>query len=160
MANSGISIYLNDHLAGSVLWLDMMDSLIKAQSGTAMEQVLNRLRQEVIEDRQTLESVMASLKITESRTRKAMAWFGEKISELKLQVDDSEDLHLLQSLELLILGIEGRSLLWRALAVVASEIPVLQGVHYDVLLQRAEMQHRQLESLHADIAKGALWKAN
>jgi hypothetical protein len=57
----------------------------------------------VAADRDELEDLMKRLNIDQSRTRKASAWLGEKMTELKLRFGDPKDgtLRLFESLEAL-----------------------------------------------------------
>ena len=66
-----------------------------------------------------------SAAVAESRTRKATAWLTEKVTELKLRLDDPAGgaLRLLEALEAVSLGIEGKRALWRALAAAAEDAP-------------------------------------
>jgi hypothetical protein len=61
---------------------------------------------------------MGRLRISPTPHRKAMAWMGEKLAEIKLRLDDPGcgPLHLLEALEAIAIGIEGKRALWRALA--------------------------------------------
>ncbi|HSF43371.1 MAG TPA: hypothetical protein VLT87_26460, partial [Thermoanaerobaculia bacterium] len=65
-------------------------------------------------------------------------------------------LHLLEALDALSLGIEGKKILWRALAAAAEDAPALQGVDYEGLTRRAEEQRRRVEALRLDAARRAL----
>ena len=110
MAQKYLATYLNDHLAGSVTLLEILDHLSSAYAGTEIQQFAVELRAEVTADRQELERVMATLQIAHSSARKASAWIASKMSELKLHVDDMRDkgLRLLETMELVSVGIEGK----------------------------------------------------
>lgn len=101
---------------------------------------------------------MGRLRIAESRTRKATAWLAEKVTEIKLRLDDPGDgpLRLLEALEALSLGIEGKGAMWRALAAAAKEEPVLQVADYEGLARRAEEQRRRVEAVRLEAARRAL----
>lgn len=159
MADKDLEIYLNDHLAGSVTALEILNFLETTQAGTAVEHVLVELEAEIMADRKILETLMDRLQIPASRTRRATAWFAEKLTELKLKVEDpSGALHLLEALEALSIGITGKAMLWRALTTVAEDVPSLQGIDYDRLIQRAEAQSMQVEKVHLQAARTALGK--
>lgn len=158
MANDHIATYLNDHLAGSVAALELLQDLEAEHADTPSGRIFADLRADVATDRQELEAVMVRLQVTESRTRKATAWLAEKVLELKLGLDDPADgaLRLLEKLETLALGIEGKRALWRALATVAEEVPGLEGIDYERLLQRADDQRNRVEKMRLDAAQAAL----
>jgi hypothetical protein len=110
-------------------------------------------------DRKELESLMSALEISESRTRKASAWIAEKFTELKLRFDDPAadgDLRLLESIEAVALGIDGKRALWRSLAAAAAGAPKLQMLDYERLEHRAEEQRSRIEAVRLDAARKAL----
>jgi len=104
---------------------------------------------------------MAWLQIAESRPRQATAWLAEKTTQLKLLLDDPSggSLRLLEGLEAVAIGIAGKQALWRSLASVAADVPELQGVDYERLLQRSQDQRQRVEVLRLEAAKAALGSA-
>jgi hypothetical protein len=92
-----------------------------------------------------------------SAPRKATGWLVEKLSELKLRLDDAGDgaLRRLEALETLSLGIAGKEALWHALATAAEEAPELNGLDYARLGRRAETQRAVVERLRLRAAKEA-----
>ena len=85
------------------------------------------------------------------------AWLVGKVTELKLRLDDSArgPLRLLESLEVLGLGIHGKLALWRALDAAADSSPELEGFDYERLAQRAEEQRWRIEVVRLEAAKAA-----
>ena len=158
MADDHIATYLNDHLAGSVVAIELMENLEAAYEGKAIAGFIAQLRSEVEADRKELEDLMSRLKVSESRTRKASAWLTEKFTELKLRLDDQArgDLRLFESLEALSLGIEGKRSLWLALSAAAEVSPALRIADYQSLRQRAEEQRARVEEKRLEVAKAAL----
>jgi hypothetical protein len=158
MSDDHIAIYLNDHLAGSVAALELLEQLLEDYSNTPLERFFEELRTDITADRQELESLMERLNVTESRTRKASAWLAGKFAELKLRLDDPAggELRLFESLEALSLGIEGKRSLWLALAVAAEDAPSLQLLDYEHLVRRAEEQRARVETKRLEAARSAL----
>jgi len=158
MANEHLKTYLNDHLAGSVAAVELLERLRDEHDGTPLHRFLAELRTEVLADRQELKTLMSSLQIDESKARKASAWLTEKLTEIKLQVDDPAHgaLRLLQALEVLTLGIEGKKLLWRALAAAAEQTESLRILNYERLQERAQEQQRNVEAVRLEAAKESL----
>ena len=158
MAREHIATYLNDHLAGAVGALELLEHLETAHAGTEVGRLAAELRADVEADRQGLESLMERLDITRSRTRRAAAWLGEKVAELKLRLDDPAggSLRLFESLEALSLGIEGKKSLWRALSAAAEEAPDLRAADYEGLIRRAEEQRSRVETARLEAARRAL----
>jgi hypothetical protein len=158
MANEHLATYLNDHLAGSVVALELLEHLVSSYAGTRLESFFKNLTAEITADREKLEGLMSQLEITESRPRKASAWLTEKVTALKLLLDDPADgdLRLFESLEALSLGIEGKRGLWLALAAVAERSPQMRVLDYPKLIRRAEEQRSKVEEKRIETAKRAL----
>jgi hypothetical protein len=161
MANKQIATYLNDHLAGSIAALELLEYLEAAHAGTPLERFFAELQKEVDADRQELEALMSRLQVDQSRIRQATAWVGEKLTQLKLRVDDSAGgaLRLLEALEVLSLGIAGKEAMWQAMRVVAEKAPQLQRADYEGLVKRAEEQRHRVEVERLEVAKKALLPA-
>src|ERR1044072_1238961 len=158
MANEHLATYLNDHLAGSVVALELLHHLEDTEHDNDLLNFFKELRADIAADRDVLEDLMKRLDISESRTRKASAWLAEKMTELKLRVDDPHGgpLRLFESLEALSLGIEGKRSLWLTLKTVAEQSASLRTMDYDNLTQRAREQRDRVERLRIDAAKKAL----
>src|SRR4030095_4662790 len=158
MANDHLATYLNDHLAGSVVAVELMEDLEAAYAETPIAPFIAGLRAEVEADVEELKGIMSNLEISESRTRKASAWLTEKLTELKLRLDDPKhgDLRLFESLEALSLGIEGKKSLWLALSATAEISPALRIADYERLQQRAADQRQRVETRRIEAAQSAL----
>jgi len=158
MANKHIATYLNDHLAGSVVAIELMENLESVYTGTWVPDFIRELRADIEADREELRALMERLEVTESSTRKASAWLTEKVTQLKLRLDDPTqgDLRLFESLEALSLGIEGKRSLWLALSTAAQVSPFLRITDYERLKQRAEEQRTRVETKRLEVAKEAL----
>jgi hypothetical protein len=161
MANSYLAAYLNDHFAGSVMAVDLLAQLENSHAGTQMARVFSELRGDIESDRRELKTLMDRLHIIESRPRKATAWLTAMLAEIKLQIEDegSGSLRLLESVEAVALGIDGKLALWRSLSAAAEINAELRGVDYERLLQRAEEQRQRAEKIRLSAAKAALAQA-
>jgi hypothetical protein len=160
--STALATYLNDHLAGSVVALQMLQHLKAAHAGTPLEPFLTQIHDEIVADRQQLEGLMQRLDIKQSIPRKVMAWLTEKMTELKLRVDDpgTGSLKLFEALEAVSLGIEGKRSLWRALQAASERTPQLRGVDYRHLEARALDQRERMETVRLEAAKAALAPSN
>ena len=156
MVNDNLATYLNDHLAGSVVAIELLERLEAA--GTYMAPTLVQVRADIEADRAELRELMRRLQIAESRPRKVTGWIAEKFSQIKLRLDDpaAGPLRLLESLELVALGIDGKLALWRALSAAAEVDPALRIVDYERLARRAQDQRQRVEILRLEAAKAAL----
>ena len=149
-----LATYLNDHLAGSIGALEMLDNLIETHEGTALNSFLVSTRDEIREDQGDLKRLMRDLGIEESTVRQAGAWLAEKFSRPKLQLGDkaAPNLALLQSLESLCLGIAGKRSLWRSLTVASADSTRIRNVDLARLEQRATDQFERVEKEKLRIA--------
>lgn len=158
MSEQYVTTYLNDHLAGSVLALELLDQLQKQHAGTPLESLVAPLRVDIEADQSELKALIGRLGVGTSVLRKATAWLAEKVAELKLKADDPTDgpLRLLESLETVSLGIEGKRGLWIVLETTAASNPALRGIDYGRLGRRAEEQRSRVEAARLDAARAAL----
>ena len=146
--------YLNDHLAGSVAAIELLDKLIEQHSEDRFAKTFRDWRTEIQADQETLRKLIQKLGAEESAMRKAGAWVAEKFSRIKVgDVDDSAG--LLQALEALALGISGKRLLWRSLGAIAPNFAALQGMDFGALEKRAQDQFERVETLRLEMAREA-----
>ena len=150
-----LSDYLNDHLAGSVAALELLDRLVETYTGKPLERFFRELRDDIRADQGQLEELIAKLGVKESTVRKAGAWIAEKISrpKLDLEADSKSDVGLFLALEALVLGITGKRSLWRALACASRAVPELARLDYSGLEKRAIDQCERVEARRLEIAR-------
>jgi hypothetical protein len=155
MSKQDLTIYLNDHLAGSVGALELVDHLIETYRGKPLEQFFKDLRDEIDADQGTLEKLIETLGAKESAMRKAGAWVAEKLSRAKIRLSDSQEgqMGLLHALEGLVLGITGKRGLWDALAAAAETMPELRELDYARLENRAIEQRDRIEAKRLEVAR-------
>jgi hypothetical protein len=132
--------YLNDHLAGSVGALELIDHCAQLYKGKRLGAFFAQLEAEIGSDQDTLRTLMRRLGVEESKVRQAGAWAGEKVCQALLTIAGSEPdgLGLLLALEGLIMGVAAKRLLWRALA--EADLPKGGQFDFDELQRRAEDQ--------------------
>ena len=138
--------YLNDHLAGSVGALELLEHWAHLHQGKPLGAFFSEIEAEVRADQNTLRNVMNSLGIKESNVRKAGAWAAEKVGRARLMIAGGEQgsLGLVLTLEGLIMGIVGKKLLWRSLA--AANLAELNGYDFRELERRAEQQIDRIDA--------------
>ena len=144
-----LGIYLNDHLAGSVIGLELSHRLKAENEGNSVGEYLGVFLPELREDRATLEGVMMALGVKRDRVKAGVAWVGEKLGRLKLngRLLSYSPLSRFVELEALSLGTEGRLSLWRTLRRLARKDERLARFDFAMLITRAEHQRRTLERL-------------
>ena len=140
-----LASYFNDHLAGSVGAIELLDHWAQLHKGEPLGVFFSKIRAEIGADQNTLRDMMDSLGIEESNVRKASAWAAEKAGRARLMIAGNEpgSLGLVLTLEGLLLGITGKKLLWRALDAV--KLAQLNGYNFQELLGRADEQIKRIE---------------
>ncbi len=157
MSRDALQTYLNDHLAGSVMAIELGERTIRENEGGPVAARLSPLVEQIREDQTVLKGVMERLGTGESSLKKAGAWLAEKAGRVKLGgTDEPRDLSRLEVLEMLTTGVHGKRALWRALRVVAVRYEELRGLDLDLLERRAVEQHDELEAMRLEAAKAAL----
>jgi hypothetical protein len=158
MSHAHLTVYLRDHRAGAVAAVTLLEQLEQAHAGTPLAQFARDLRTEIVADVRELEALMARIDIGPSVVRNAAGWLTEKAAELKGRLDDPGDgaLRLLETLEALALGIDGKRALWGALAAAADQTPALSSLDYAYLRQRADTQRGAVEQQRVAAAQAAL----
>jgi len=109
-----LAIYLNDHLAGAMLGVELARRLRSSNKGDPeMGAALGEICVEIEADRATLERVMGRLEIPRGRLKPAAAWVAEKLGRLKLngRLRGYSPLSRVLELESLHLGIAGKTAL-------------------------------------------------
>lgn len=152
-----LAIYLNDHLAGATLGVELARRLRSSNRGDAeMGEPLARICREIEEDRDTLLHLMDRLGIGRDRVKPLLARLGERLGRLKLNGRLTGYSPLSRTLELEVLSglIGGKIQLWNALEQSFGES--LDGFDFHVLADRADSQGRRVEDLHLAAARRAL----
>lgn len=162
MSSSGgsdrfLAIYLNDHLAGSTVGVELARRLRASnQSDAEFGAPLARLCSEIEEDRATLVRLMDRLGVSRDRVKPLLARLGERLGRLKLNGQLTGYSPLSRVLELEVLsGLIGAKLqLWNALEQAFGESP--EGFDFHALAARADNQGQHLEDLHLAATQRAL----
>lgn len=155
--SENLGTYLNDHVAGSVLALELLDHLIDLPEAPD-RRLLTQLRTEIQEDQEVLRQLLRSVETEESTARKAAAWLTEKLGRVKLRLDESGsgELRMLEGLETLALGIQGKLALWRSLATLGDAVPPLKALDLARLQARALEQFERVDRLRLHAARRGL----
>jgi hypothetical protein len=152
-----LSVYLNDHLAGSVAALELLEHVGKNYPDTGLEEFCAEMHAEISADQDVLRDLLHTFDEKESAVRKAGAWLAEKLGRVKLGLSENEvtGTGLLEALEGLTLGVTGKQLLWRALAAASESLPQLRGPDYAMLEQRAIEQRDRVDAKRLAAAREA-----
>jgi hypothetical protein len=140
-----LGTYLNDHLAGATVGVELSRRAASNNQGSDLGAFLERLAGEIEEDRETLHQVMVALDVGKDRLKVAAGWVGEKAGRLKPnnRLFSYSPLSRLVELEGLALGVEGKRSMWQVLAEL--DEPGLAKFDFERLLARARTQRDQLQ---------------
>jgi hypothetical protein len=154
-----LGTYLNDHLAGATVGVELARRARRQNEGTPLGRFLEGLTAEIEEDRETLKAVMNGLDIGTDRAKVAAGWVGEKFGRLKPnnRLFGYSPLSRLIELEALALGVEGKRSLWQVLRNLGDER--LAGFDFDALLERARAQRDALQRRRLSAAADAFERA-
>jgi hypothetical protein len=152
-----LGIYLNDHLAGATVGMELSRRARGSNKGTAYGDVLERIAKEIEEDREVLLDLMSRLEVKRDHAKVAVGWLGEKFGRLKPngRLLSYSPLSRLVELEALSLGIAGKVSLWEALKEVAAEDSRLDAAELGRLADRAERQRKEVWQLRQRAAREA-----
>jgi hypothetical protein len=149
-----LDIYLNDHLAGSTVGLELGRRAAGAARGSPEGDALDRLVEEIAEDRRALLEVMAALGVPVRHYKIYAAWVAEKVGRVKPNghVRARSPLSGLLELEVMRLGVEGKGAGWRTLRTIAEHDDRIEISRLDGLIARAARQADILENLRIETA--------
>lgn len=155
MADALLSTYLNDHLATSLAAVELARRAAGNNRGSAVGQRLEELVAALEEDRAMLRLAMDRLGVGEDRAKLALGWAAEKLGRVKLngRLISYSPLSRVEELELLALGVEGKLLLWQALA--RTNLGERAQLPLDQLITRARSQLRLLRRLRLEAVRSA-----
>jgi hypothetical protein len=157
VSRSGLGTYLNDHLAGSIGAIELVERAIRENEGDPFAARLSGVLGEIREDQAVLQDLIERLGTGQSALKKAGAWLAEKAGRVKLGgTDEPGELSRMEVLEMLAMGIHGKRALWRALRAVADVHPELRPLDLDRLERRATAQHDEVEAMRLEAARAAL----
>lgn len=147
-----LGIYLNDHLTGASVGVELARRSAKGQLAAHRRAELSLLAEEVEEDRGSLVRLMTSLGVPVQKHRVAAGWAVEKLGRLKpngtwVHRSPLSDVIELESLRL---GVEGKLCLWRLLRQLANTDTQISVVDLDDLEQRASAQIEMLEAMRRE----------
>ena len=157
MEKKYLSIYLNDHLAGSVVGGSLAKRIASENEGNQYGSDVSAIAREIEEDKSQLHEIMERLGIRKKRVRISIAWMTEKAMRLKPngKLVGYSPLSRVMELEGLTMGITGKLELWRSMNAVQNG-SALSDVDFEKLIARAENQRDRVEELRIKAAREAL----
>jgi hypothetical protein len=149
---SPLGIYLNDHLTGATAGTELARRMAAQPSAPGAE--LQRMAEEITEDRSSLIDMMSSLGVPAHSYKTYLGWIAEKAGRLKPngRLVSRSPLSSLEELEMLALAVTGKAAGWRTLRVLADTDDRLNPARLDALIARAREQADLLEELRRQAA--------
>ncbi len=156
-AEPHLAIYMNDQLALGVLWREIARRSARANHGTQTGAALEDVASAIAEDVATFEQLMKRLGIPKTPAKPVLAMAGERIGRLKLNghLKGYSSLSRFEELDFLLMGIDGKVVLWTNLRDHAGLGTRLADVSFDALIARAREQRSRLEPHHAAAGREA-----
>jgi hypothetical protein len=141
-----LSIYLNDHLMGATLGVNLFRRSARSQAKRPWGPMLAQLAEEVDQDRETLIAIMTSLGIPRRQYKILAGGLGERLARAKLNggLIHRSPLSDLIELEGMYLGVIGKASGWQALLQVTATLPGLDHEQIQNLVDRASSQAARL----------------
>ena len=162
MPHRPLATYLNDHLAGSLVAIRLLES-IEAVYGAhddtlAIALEVSQVRREIEAERDLLEQLIARVGSGESTMRKTAGWFAERFAKAKMAADDGGDgtFRVFEMTEVVVLGILGKGGLWRTLRANLDRVPEARDLDLDGLAAQAYSQFERMETVRLAAARLAL----
>lgn len=152
-----LAIYLNDHLAGATIGVELARRLGSSNGDDPeLGKPLATICAEIEADRATLRQLMEQLGIHRGFVKPAAAWTAEKLGRFKLngRLRGYSPLSRLVELELLYIGVTGKMQMWKALEHTLGE--KVRELDFGALAERAAQQRNRVEKLHLIAAARAL----
>ncbi|MFD0893744.1 hypothetical protein KBB96_10000 [Luteolibacter ambystomatis] len=156
--NAALNRYLNDHLAGSAGAVDLIQTLADRAKEPEEKRFFIDLKAEVEKDRVMLKKLLETVGSGGSGMLQAAGNLTAKASRLKLAWEglDPGKLGAFEALEILVLGIQGKRVLWRMLGEIAGEIPEWAGIDFAALEADAVRQRDAVEGKRLTAGRAAL----
>lgn len=151
-----LAIYLNDHLAGSTVGLELVKRAAKSNEDTPYGATLAALAAEIEEDREALLKLIDDLGFSKDRLKVTGGWVAEKLGRLKLNgsILGYSPLSRLIEIEGLYLGVTGKLSLWENLIATRGER--IGSVDVAEMRERAISQRDRLGDMRREAAAEAL----
>jgi hypothetical protein len=152
-----LGIYLRDQLALGVLWRELARRSARNNRGSELGEALDRVATRIAEDVETFEAIMSRLGVRPNPIKNAVAAASERMGRLKLngRLTGYSPLSKFVELEALVMGIEGKKILWTSLGDIAGRAQRLPDIDFSALIERADQQRAELEPYRVQVGREA-----
>lgn len=154
MGDEFLRIYMNDQLALGYGWRELARRAQRNNEGTDLGRVLTGVANEIAEDVASFEAMIRRLGFPRSPVKPTLAIAAERTSRLKLngRLRGYSPLSRFLELDVLLMGLEGKKLLWSTLRDFAGLARRLPDTDFEHLIRRAESQGAQVEPFRREAA--------
>jgi hypothetical protein len=158
IATNAVEGYVSDHLAGAAAAIQLAERCRARNPASELGYELQGLLAEIEEDLRVLERVLRAAGGSPKPIKRASALGVELLANLRMSLPvvgtGSAKVARLEEIETLCLGIEGKRLLWRALASAGGG-DGRADFDFEHLERRAEAQRDRLERFRLQVASTA-----
>jgi hypothetical protein len=156
--NRFLGIYMNDQLASGLVFREVAHRAARENAGTEVGDSIARVATTIAQDIETFKRLMERLGLRQSRVKPRLAIAAERLARLKLngRLVGYSPLSRFVELDFLVMGIEGKKILWANLADLAGLRERLPDVDFDALIERADKQLAELEPVRCAAGRDAL----
>lgn len=153
-----LRIYMSDQLALGVLWREIARRAHRAAGETPEGAALGDVAAGIAEDVVTFRQIMRRPGFSTRTPKAALALVAERLGRLKLngRLVSRSPLSRFEELDFLVMGIDGKVVLWQNLRDGAGLGERLPDIDFEHLIERARSQRAELEPFHAQAARAAL----
>ncbi len=149
-----LAVYCNDHLAAATGGIELVSRMLGRYRGTAHEQPLEGLLDELREERAALQTTMGALGLPVRQYKQVASWVAEKLSRGKLngRLVSRSPLSDLVEFEFIATAVLAKRAGFETLRALGEEDRRIDSAVYERLIDQADDQHRWLAEARRDVA--------
>ncbi len=150
MAND-LETYLNNHLAGAAVGLLLATRLAESAMDGAEKLFFTDLKERISADQKKLTAVIELAGLSAGGFRNLAGRVLGKVGLWRTEIKSRSHTELgrFEMIEMLTIGIQGKSLLWQTLLEIAPTYPEWSGVNFKTLLKGANIQIAGMKLYHS-----------
>ncbi|MBN1093016.1 hypothetical protein JKP75_10875 [Blastococcus sp. TML/M2B] len=149
-----LGVYCNDHLAAATGGIELVTRMLGRWRGTPYEQPLERLLDELREERAGLRTTMSSIGVPIRQYKQLATWIGEKLTRIKLngRVLSRSPLSDVVEFEFIATAVLAKRAGFESLREVAEVDRRIDAALFDRLIDQADEQHAWLAEARREVA--------
>jgi hypothetical protein len=149
-----LGIYCNDHLAAATGGIELVRRMLGRHRGTSYDEHLEKLLDELREERSALEATMASLSLPVRQYKQVGSWIAEKLSRGKLngRLLSRSPLSDLVEFEFIATAVLAKRAGFETLRALAEVDRRVDAEVFHRLIDQADRQHTWLAEARREVA--------